>query len=116
MQGSEDVVALERTPLEGVPGIRAAAFRLLYRFLIRLQPWREKQRRLRILEEQTLARQRRWDREHASPRADRVTSVLLFFVIGLCAVVFASRFLAIKGQEAGRITPTERTRIAIHQA
>jgi hypothetical protein len=106
----------EKNPFDNVRGFRAASFRLLYTLLMRLKPWTEKQRLLRVARECNRACHRRWDSEYASPVAGIFASLLICLLIGLGAVLITSRLAGFKDHESGRITPTERTRIAIHQA
>lgn len=83
MEASNKTLSFERTPLEGVPGLRAAGFRLVYRLLMRLKPGLDRRKLLQDIHSRLRQRQRLWDSAHPCVNADRAVTLLIVFLIGL---------------------------------
>ena len=113
MQASEENFSFEGPPFEGMPGLRAAAYRQLYKVLMRLKPWTDEQRRKQLQWQAQREQQRRWDSKNASPAANFVVTLVIYLLIVLGAVALSSRFLAFKDQDSHRVVPKQRTHRAI---
>jgi len=89
MRATEDTLSSETTPFAGVPGLRAAYFRFLYRVAMRLKAYNDTRRVLDGVFEKRQQFRARWDQEHASRKADRVMSLVISVIIGLMVVTTA---------------------------
>lgn len=104
----------DREPFEGVPGLRAAYYRALYRFALFMKRKNDESDHQTELDRLTRERQLAWNRLHSSPRAN--LAVDLFLWTFMCLVLLFCLTGGRKSVTPGDILPEQRTNTAIGRA
>lgn len=101
----------ERVPFEGVPGLRAAYFRALYRFAMFLKRKNDANAYQKEVDRLARDRQKTWSRLHSSPTANLAVDLFLWALVCLAVLFYLSG--SRKVITPGDILPEQRTNTAI---
>ncbi len=105
-----------RNPFEGLPGFRAAYYRLLYRFVTFLDDGMDS-REMADSSEQDRERQRRWDQDCSSPPANFAATVVVLLVVVLAVnVTLWSMSARHRTVSSGSVLPSQRVHSPIRPA